>query len=110
MTYPRIIVKTRNGIRFLDEADIIVCKANGNYTTLFLKDGQHHIVSKKLKNIEAQLSTDLFFRIHHSHIVNLKHLRGMKKDEELKVILSDGSELEVSKRKRSDFMALFKKL
>jgi len=110
MTYPRIIVKTRNGIRFLNEADIIVCKANGNYTTLFLQDGQHHIVSKKLKSIEAQLSSGQFFRIHHSHIINLRHLKEMKNDEELKVTMSDGSELEVSKRKRSDFMALFKKL
>ncbi len=109
MSYPQIIINTRAGVRFVKEMDIVACKADGNYTTLLLQDGKRHTISKKLKDIEIQLSK-IFFRIHHSHMVNLEHLVSMKNGHDLKVILSEGSELEVSKRRKGEFLTLFKRL
>jgi len=109
MSYPQIIINTRKGVRFVKEMDIVACKADGNYTTLLLQDGKRHIISKKLKDIEEKLSK-VFFRIHHSHMVNLQHLVSMKNGNDLKVILSEGSELEVSKRRKGEFLTLFKRL
>lgn len=109
MKYPQIIIPTRLGIRFVKENDILACRANGNYTTLCLRDGRQHVITKKLKEIEQVLTDGSFFRIHHSHMINLSHLVSMNNGTDLKVVLSDGMELEVSKRKRSDFMSLFTK-
>ncbi len=109
MQYPQIIIPTRLGIRFVKENDILACKANGNYTTLCLLDGRQHVITKKLKEIESTLTKGAFFRIHHSHMINLNHLVSMSNGSDIKVVLTDGSELEVSKRKRSDFMAMFTK-
>jgi len=104
------MVHTRNGLQFLSESDIIACKANGNYSVLFLKNGLQFTISKKLKDIEKELTKELFSRIHHSHIINLGHLESMKNGNEMKVTMSDGSEYEISKRKKSEFMMLFKRL
>ncbi len=109
MDNQKLMVSTSNGIQFLEEDDILACRANGNYTTLCLKSGRQHIITKKLKDIESILSNSAFFRIHHSHIINLRHLVRMDYTPVMRVVLRDGLELEVSKRKRSSFLALFTK-
>ena len=110
MDYPELIVDTRKGLRFLKSIEIVTCKADGNYTTIQLQCGERILISKKLKELENILSKDHFFRIHHSHLINLYHLKTMKNGTDMKVQLSDGQELDISKRKRGAFMKLFKKL
>jgi len=77
---------------------------------LYLVDNQRLTSSKKLQDLSSVLSPEVFFRIHHSHLINLHHLVEYKNGSRNYVVMKDGKELDVSKRKLSDFLKLFKKL
>ena len=102
-----LTISTKIGLQFLKENEIIFCKAQGNYTVIHLTDGQKIMSSKKLKRIEEILNSESFFRIHHSHFINIDHLDNYKNGDTQSVIMSNGTELEVSKRKKSAFLAKF---
>lgn len=108
--YPNFVVDTYQGMRFINVSEIVYCQADGNYTKLFLVDGVQILATKKLKEIAAILDYDFFFRIHHSYMVNLNYLESLKNEVGMTVKLSTGKELEVSKRKRSQFLNLFQRL
>jgi len=64
------------------------------------------MISKSLKTVGDWLDGLRFYRIHHSHIVNLDYIQHYIKGEGGIVILEDGSELEVSRRKKEYFLKL----
>ena len=102
-----ITVPTGNELVFLSTEDIIRCESDINYTTIFLKDKKKLVVAKTLKEFEELLSDYNFFRIHNSHLINLAYIKSYNKGKGGSVILTDGSEIEVSTRRKDDF---FKKL
>ncbi len=108
--YPNVLISTKNGLECLRERDIIYAKAMGSYTTLYLADGKQYTSSKKLKEVENALASNYFFRIHHSHLINLHHIKVIRNQQINLVLLSDGTELEISKRKKGAFFAIFKRL
>lgn len=100
----RIIVPTNNGFEFLNIADIIRCESHINYTTIFLNENKKLLVAKTLKEFEEMLAEHHFFRIHNSHLVNLSCVKSYHKGKGGSVILSDGTEIEVSTRRKDDFL------
>jgi len=106
----RISLTTKNGLKLFKESDILYAISEGNYTCLYLADNQRLISSKKLKEVSSVLSTEDFFRIHHSHIINLNYLVEYRNGERNSVVMADGKELDISKRKLSDFLNLFNKI
>ncbi len=72
----KIGLTTQNGILFVFIRDIILCKAEGNYTVFYFTDSRSkELVSKTLKEFDELLSEFNFFRIHRSYLVNLKHIK-----------------------------------
>lgn len=100
----KIIVPTVSGFEFLDIANIIRCKSDINYTTIYLRDKQKLVVAKTLKEFEELLSGHSFFRIHNSHLINLGFIKSYNKGKGGSVILTDGTEIEVSSRRKDDFL------
>lgn len=100
----KIIVPTVNGFEFLEIADIIRCQSDINYTTIYLKDKHKLVVAKTLKEFEELLSEHAFFRVHNSHLVNLNCIKSYNKGKGGSVILNDGTEIEVSFRRKDDFL------
>jgi two-component system LytT family response regulator len=84
--------------------DIIRCESDINYTTLFLKDKQKLIVAKTLKEFEELLTEYNFFRVHNSHLINLSYLKSYNKGKGGTVTMTDNSEIEVSTRRKEDFL------
>ncbi len=103
--FKRIIVPTISGFEFIEIGNIIRCESDNNYTTIYFKDKQKVLVSKTLKDFEELLSGYSFFRIHNSHLINLSYIKTYNKGKGGSVILTDGSEIEVSSRRKDDFMA-----
>ena len=103
--FKRIIVPTISGFEFIEIGNIIRCESDNNYTTIYFKDEQKMLVSKTLKDFEELLSGYSFFRIHNSHLINLSYIKSYNKGKGGSVILTDGSEIEVSSRRKDDFMA-----
>ncbi|MES2774428.1 MAG: LytTR family DNA-binding domain-containing protein [Bacteroidota bacterium] len=75
----KLAVALSDETRFIDFEDIVYCKADNNYTTVFTKCGKSYLCCKTLKDIEAKLPADNFIRIHHSYLVNLQSITALKK-------------------------------
>jgi two-component system LytT family response regulator len=91
-------------IVFVEIAEIVYCKAEGAYTHVFLSDGKKIVASRSLGEFENQLKSQKFFRIHHSILVNLRHIKEFQRFDGGYVIMDNNSKLEVSHRKRNDFL------
>lgn len=100
----KICVPVVNGMLVLAVSDIIRCESAINYTTIFMSDRQKITVARTLKEFEDMLTEYNFCRIHNSHLVNLAFIRTYNKGKGGSVTLSDGTQLEVSTRKKDDFL------
>jgi two-component system, LytTR family, response regulator len=83
--------------------EIIRLEADDNYTVVYLKDKTPITISKTLKHFEDCCGNS-FFRIHKSHLINLKYLKEFSNLDGGFAIMDDGSKLPVSRRKYSEFM------
>jgi len=100
----RITIPTGNELLFVNIEDIIRCHSDVNYTTIFKTDKQKIVVAKTLKEFEEMLSEQDFFRIHNSELINLHYIKSYNKGKGGSVVLTDGTELEVSTRRKEDFL------
>lgn len=72
----KIGLTAQSGIYFVYLRDIVCCKAEGNYTLIYLNDRDKvEIVSRTLKEFDEALTPYNFFRIHRSYLINLEHIR-----------------------------------
>ncbi len=109
LTSPRdvkVCLPTLEGFDVLQVSDLLYCIAESNYTFVHSSNKQSICVSKTLSQIEEMLPRNLFFRIHKSHIVNLNHVRKYIKNDGGMVVMADGKSLEVSRRKKTDLLAI----
>jgi two-component system LytT family response regulator len=100
----KIAIGMADRIVFVSVNDILYCKAEGPYTHFFLADGKKIVASKSLGEFELQLTTRQFFRIHHSTLINLNHVTEFQRFDGGYVIMANKEKLEVSHRKRNDFL------
>jgi len=105
----KIVLKTADTIHVVDVEKIVRCESDRNYTAFYMEDNEKILISKSIKEFVDFLEERNFFRLHHSHIINLKFLRKFKKEDSV-CILSDGSEIPVSHRRREELMKLLKSL
>jgi len=100
----KICVPVLTGLIFINVDDIVRCESNVNYTTLFTKDKQKILVAKTLKEFEELLGEYNFFRVHNSHLINLNYIKSYNKGKGGTISLTDGSEIEVSTRRKEEFL------
>jgi len=100
----RICVPVINGLVFLQVNDIIRCQSEINYTNIFLKDKHTLLVAKTLKEFENLLSDYNFFRVHNSHMINLNYVKSYNKGKGGYITMTDNSSVEVSTRRKDDFL------
>jgi len=100
----KIALSTAKGIELVDLKEIIRLESHNNYTTFWLEDKTKKVVSQSIGHFESALKLHYFFRIHQSHIINLNHLKSFLKNDGGKVVMSDGCTLEVSRRKKEEFL------
>ena len=93
-----------DGLVFINLSDIIRCDSDGNYTYFLLTSGKKIIASRTLGEYENLFSDESFFRVHRSHLINLEHVKKYIKGEGGYVIMSDNSQVEVSRRNKNDFL------
>src|SRR3989339_1236239 len=106
----KMVLKTSESIHLINIQDIIRCEADNNYTTFFLNTGEKIIVSKGLKEYEEMLNGNGFFRVHQSHLVNIRCISRFDKRDGGSLILADKTQVPVSQRKRQKLMDLFDEL
>jgi len=106
----KIVLKTSESIHLVNINDIIRCEADNNYSTFYLVGGEKILISKGLKEFEELLTSQGFFRVHQSHLINLNFILRFDKRDGGFVILSDKSNIPVSQRKRQKLMEFFEGL
>ncbi len=102
----KLALPSTNGIQLAKVQDIIRCEASNNYTLFYLTDGKKIMVTKTLKDYEEMLMNDGFFRVHQSHLINLDFVSGYLKQDGGYVQMTDGSQIEISRRKKDAFLSL----
>ena len=102
----KITIPQQDGFQVLNVADILYCKADDNYTEIFLEN-KKILVSKTLKYFEEALSTYAFARIHKSYLVNVNEVIKYRKGKGGSVVVSNGKELLVSASKKKELLAYF---
>lgn len=102
----RIALPSMEGLQFVETDDIIYLQADSNYTVLYLEASPNITVTKTLKDFEELLPESVFIRIHHSYIVNKNKIRKYLKGEGGQVVMNNGDTLDVSRRKKEEFMRM----
>lgn len=102
--YSKITLPTGNAYEIVNIKDIVRCEADGSYTNFFLSGGKKLMVSASLKHYEDLLPANDFIRIHHHHLINMNHVVRFLKIDGGYAIMSDNSQLEISRRKKDAFL------
>lgn len=105
----KISISTTDKIHLIEVDNIIRCESDNYYSILYFKNGTNLMVSKTLKEMEQKLEEYDFVRTHKSHLVNIRCIMNFIKDE-MMVLLSDGSKVPVSKRKKEKILEIINNL
>ena len=95
----KLMLRDKYGMQITAIQEIIHLEADDCYTKFFIQDQEPVIVSKSLKEYELLLPKDQFFRCHKSHLINLEYLLRYDKKEDNILILRNGNQVPVSRRK-----------
>ncbi len=105
----KIALQTHDSTIFRYIDDIVRLEASGNYVHVYFNNKEKIIVTKILKDFESILPPEKFCRIHHSHIINLNYVKKYFKGSGGQVEMEDHSVIDVSARKKEEFLLRFKK-
>jgi two-component system LytT family response regulator len=87
---------------FIRVKDIIRLEGDQKYTRIYLHNGITLLSSYNLGKYRDMLIPYQFFSTHKSHLINTRHIRRYLVQGT--VLMSDGSSVPVSRRKRDEFM------
>ncbi len=104
----RITISHSKGFKIVDEGDITHLEANGNCTTLNFNEGNRYLDTRTLKIYEEMLPKERFFRVHKSHIINLKYLKEYLSEDGHFAVLKGGERIPIARNRVSNFLSLIK--
>lgn len=103
----RIGVPNDTGIEYIDPAEIIYIKGITRYTQI--KAIHRELLSSySLGRFKELLGDTVFFQVHRSFIINLNFVQ--RYDSSGVVVMTDGSEIPVTKNIRQEFLNQFRKV
>ena len=89
---------------FVNSEDIMYCKANGNYSELHFEEQKKETLSKKLKEVEALIQNDNFFRVHKSYLVNVNFIKEFVRNNGNYLVLENEITIPVARLKKNALM------
>ena len=90
-------------VLLVDLEDVCCIRADGRYSRLFTASGDY-FCNLSISELDKRLDERTFFRVHRSHIVNLRFAKSFEKSEEQCFIvmdLDDGMRVPISRNKVS---------
>ena len=103
-----VAISSLDKIELIPMSEIIFCQADGKYTNFFLLNGKKIMSSRNLGEYNSILDQNYFFRIHHSYIINIRHIAKISKKDGYFCELTNGTILPVAKRRQEDFNKFIK--
>lgn len=102
----KVAIPDLEGLVFIYLDEIVRCESDGNYTYIYLLSKKKITASRTLRDFEELFSEESFFRVHRSHLINLEHLKKYIKGEGGFAVMADDSRVEVSRRKKTEFLEI----
>lgn len=100
----RLALNSQDKIKIVKVSDIVRCESSGSYTLFYMNNNEEVLVTKTLKEYDALLSEHGFIRVHQTHLVNLDYIKEFIKSDGGYLMLSNGNDIPVSSRKKSEVM------
>lgn len=104
LKHQKIILNTDGKLVFLNIDDILYVESDGNYSTFIMTNNQKMVVTKKIKEIDALLPENYFFRIHNSYIINLNKIKEFVKNDGY-VVMESNDKIPVARQRKTDFLS-----
>ena len=105
----KITVQGQNEVTTIQTDQIVRLEADSNYTNFYLEGGKKIISSKTLKEYEQQLCPGNFYRVHKTNLINIQQVEKYIRGENPCVIMKDNTRVDISRRKKTDFLLHFYK-
>lgn len=106
----KICLSTTTEMRVCEVHDILRCEAEHNYTTFHFVKQKPLMISKTIKEYEDMLKEYGFERIHQSHLVNMKYVKSYLKKEGGFLLMTNGDEVPIARRKKDQVLEKLKHL
>lgn len=104
-THQKIAIPDGEGLNFIKISDIIRFQSDGSYTYMHTNEKEKPtLISKPIGDYQEMLTNEPFIRVHRSHLINLQHVSKYVKGEGGYAVMSDGSKVDVSRRKKAEFI------
>jgi two-component system LytT family response regulator len=82
-------------------SNIVYVESAGEYVRLHMADGSNLVTLFRLKNMESELQSSQFMRVHRSYIINLSYVAGYTKG---RVFLSNDDYVPIGENYKEQFM------
>ena len=102
----KIPLPTSEGFIFVNTEDIVNLEADRAYSLFYLRDGRKILVSKPMSDFEDRLTRRNFYRVHHSHIINLLQVNKYVRGEGGHVVMANDKIIPVSRSRKESFLEL----
>ena len=102
-SFEKLMLPTSQGFVFVSIDDILYLKADNNYTEFYFGNRKPLVVCRTLLDYEEMLHNFWFHRIHHKYLINMRKVEEFNNHENY-VLMSDGTTLFTSTRKKADFI------
>lgn len=105
----KLSLHKNDAVHLVPVSSIVSIEGDGRYSQLSTLENEKFTSSKTLKEYEEYLAPyQEFVRIHKETIINVSHIEKYSKKEPYWVLLSNGKEFEVSRRKKQEVLDLIK--
>lgn len=102
-----ISVLVNGEYHIINVSDITFLEASNSYCIIHMINSDQHVLTKTLKEFNNILSDNQFIRIHKSYLVNKDYIHSYNRNNGITVVLNNGRELNVSRRRQSLFLDVF---
>ena len=102
----KIALPISTGIELVPPSEILRFQGSGSYSEVYMLNGDMLVLSQNLKRMEELVAESGFFRVHRSHLINLRYVKRFIHQDGGFIELEDGTNIEVSRRKMPEFKAL----
>ncbi|HEU4718316.1 MAG TPA: LytTR family DNA-binding domain-containing protein [Bacteroidia bacterium] len=108
-SFSKIAIPSSDGYSFVNTGEIIYCEADMNYTNVVTNKGEKILSTRNLKEFEEMLNPQVFFRCHKSWLINLNFIKKYSRTDGTRVLMANDAWIDISVRKREEFLKLFGK-
>jgi two-component system LytT family response regulator len=103
-----VAIPFQDKVAFVKLETILYLKSEEGYTVFFLQNSPKKVSSKRLGEYEELLLGDVFFRTHHSYIVNLKQVININKAMGNYCEMSNGALVPIARRRQEKLSRFLK--